>query len=63
MGKEYKTEDGHIFTKEDFDVYAIWKIQDLKSQGYLKDEVILFDDNDLWQEFIKQQLGKDERNI
>jgi len=52
----YISEDGHEFKKEDFESYAIWKIRDLKELDYSEQEVLFFDDNVLWVEFVKRYI-------
>lgn len=56
MDRTYISEDGHYFSNEEFFSYAIWKIQDLKDQHFNEDEIINFDDSEMWCGFTKKFL-------
>ncbi len=54
----YYSEDGHEFKIDDFVTYAVWKIQDLKNQGYLDEDILNFDDCAMWKQFTKKMNNK-----
>jgi hypothetical protein len=56
MNLVYISEDGHEYEIEDFIIYAIWKIQDLKDQNYTEEEILCFDDSIIWHEFVKNRM-------
>lgn len=51
-------DEGHEFGIEDFNSYAIAKIEDLKKQGYSYEDILLYDDSIVWFEFIIKFLKR-----
>jgi len=46
--KNLVTDDGHVFTIEDIQTYAMWKIKELRAKEW-NDEIILsFDESEMW---------------
>ncbi len=56
----YITEDGNILSEEDFWQYAILKVKELKEDDYSIEDILLFDDNIDWIEFVIKHLKIDE---
>lgn len=53
---EYITEDGHELDQEDFESYATWQIKELKKKSYSNDEILHFDDQEIWYKFTSKRL-------
>lgn len=58
MDFEYILEDGHVFSYEETLAYITWKIQNLKTQQYSSEEIINFDDSEIWLYYVKKLINK-----
>lgn len=58
MDLDYFTEDGHHFSKEDYEEFVLWKIKELKEQGYEEEEIICFDDNRNWRKLANNKFNR-----
>jgi hypothetical protein len=63
MIKNYFTEDGHYWNNEEMTQFARFKIEELIDQNYSNDEIIGYDDSDLWKKVTQQLLNALKRNI
>jgi L-rhamnose mutarotase len=61
MGTNYITEDGYYFSLEDLTQFALFKVQELRNQNKTNDEIIEFDDNQLWQEIVKNIITSSDK--
>jgi hypothetical protein len=56
MGKNYFTEEGKELNQEEFEFYATWQMNELKKKGYSNDEILRFDDCEIWYEFVSKRI-------
>lgn len=56
MRRRFFTEDGHEWNQEEFEFYAIWQMNELKKKGYSDDEILHFDDHEIWREFVSRYI-------
>lgn len=54
----YITEDGHLFDIEDFEAYAIYKVDILIKEGYSDNDIISYDDFLNWKVFVSKLLKR-----
>ena len=58
MDEIYTTDEGTPLSKEDLMFNVAWKIVDLKRDGYTDNEIVIFEDNEMWQEIARKLLFK-----
>ena len=51
MDQLFRIDEGHLFSEEDTIFNIKWKVNDLKNQGYLIEEILEFDCCDGWYEY------------
>jgi hypothetical protein len=56
MSEEFRIDEGHIFSLEEYIFNVRWKVADLINQGYSKDVIILWEDNEIWYLYAKYFL-------
>lgn len=56
MSKGFFTEEGKELNQEEFEFYAIWQMNELKKKGYSNDEILHFDDCEIWREFVGRRI-------
>ncbi|HUM89302.1 MAG TPA: hypothetical protein PKV50_07220 [Prolixibacteraceae bacterium] len=56
MGTNYFTEDGHCWNSEEMTQFARFKVEELIDQNYSNDEIIGYDDSDLWKKVTQLLL-------
>lgn len=59
----YFTEDGHYWNREELTQFAQFKINEMLDQDYTYDEIIGFDDSDLWKKTAHQIIVSFKRNL
>jgi hypothetical protein len=63
MDRNYFTEDGHYWNIEEMMQFARFKVKELIDQNYSNEEIIGYDDCDLWKKVAQQLLKALKRNI
>ena len=53
MRTNYRTEDGHYWDIDELTQFIRFKVQELRNQNKTNDEIIEFDDNQMWQELAR----------
>lgn len=56
MRRRFFTEDGHEWNQEEFEFYATWQMNELKKKGYSDEEILHFDDLEIWREFVSRKI-------
>jgi len=56
MRRRFFTEDGHELNQEEFEFYATWQMNELKKKGYSNEEILHYDDIEIWREFVGRNI-------
>lgn len=60
MENEFKIDEGHFFDKEETIQRFLWKINDLKEEGWSYKEILNFEEHELWRKCVDKFLNKEK---